>query len=150
MAHPPVLQLLFTRSTFVGNIDNEAPRTPEGRPVTNTIPSAWKGERVVESFEIDKEGRLRPHILFSWLLAAAWGHTRGTAWSFDGVSAQTSHVGTEQAAAQHHAPAAMGGAGHRRNLGKKNRAVLRAAGLRDPLVCGRKACSGNNGVDDAG
>ena len=56
--------------------------------MTNTTPHAWKGQRVVESFEVDKEGRLRPHVMFSWLLAAAWGHTRGTDWSFEAVSAR--------------------------------------------------------------
>jgi medium-chain acyl-[acyl-carrier-protein] hydrolase len=52
------------------------------------IPEAWKEQRVVESFEVDKESRLRPHVMFSWLLNAAWGHTRETAWSFEAVSAR--------------------------------------------------------------
>jgi len=56
--------------------------------MTHSIPRAWKGQRVVESFEVDREGRLRPHVMFGWLLAAAWGHTRGTAWSFEAVSAR--------------------------------------------------------------
>jgi medium-chain acyl-[acyl-carrier-protein] hydrolase len=56
--------------------------------MTGPTPEAWKGQRVVESFEVDKEGRLRPHLLFAWLLGAAWGHARSSAWSFEALSAR--------------------------------------------------------------
>ena len=56
--------------------------------MTTPIPEAWKGQREVESFDVDTEGRLRPHVLFAWLLSAAWSHARGTAWSFQWLSAR--------------------------------------------------------------
>ena len=56
--------------------------------MTGPIPEAWKEQRAVESFEVDKEGRLRPQVLFAWFLAAAWGHTKGTPWSFEALTAR--------------------------------------------------------------
>ena len=56
--------------------------------MTSPIPPHWKGQRTVESFEVDREGRLRPHVLFAWLLAGAWSHSRGTSWSFEALSAR--------------------------------------------------------------
>jgi medium-chain acyl-[acyl-carrier-protein] hydrolase len=57
-------------------------------PLAGPTQEAWKGQRVVESFEVDREGRLRPHLLFAWLLASAWGHARASAWSFEALSAR--------------------------------------------------------------
>ena len=56
--------------------------------MTGPTPESWKGQRVVESFEVDKEGRLRPHLMFAWLLAAAWSHARRSDWSFEALSAR--------------------------------------------------------------
>jgi acyl-ACP thioesterase len=35
---------------------------------------------------VDIRGKLRPQMMFSWLLNAAWNHTRGTDYSFDKLS----------------------------------------------------------------
>lgn len=50
------------------------------------IPPIWKENRQIESFDVDIRGKLRPQIMFSWLLNAAWNHTRGTDYSFDKLS----------------------------------------------------------------
>ena len=49
-------------------------------------PEVWKEQRVVESFEIDMFGMLKPHALFGFLLNSAWGHTRGTPYGFRALS----------------------------------------------------------------
>jgi acyl-ACP thioesterase len=38
------------------------------------VPSQWSEQRHVESFEVDMKGRLRPHMLFAYLLNSAWKH----------------------------------------------------------------------------
>ena len=50
-------------------------------------PSAvWNEQRTVESFEIDMNGKLKPHILFAYLLNSAWNHAQGTAFGFQALS----------------------------------------------------------------
>ena len=39
-----------------------------------TVPSVWKEQRLIESFETDMKGRLKPHMLFAYLLNSAWKH----------------------------------------------------------------------------
>jgi acyl-ACP thioesterase len=51
-----------------------------------TTPPVWKEQRVVESYEIDMFGMLRPHMLFGFLLNSAWGHTQGTPYDFSALS----------------------------------------------------------------
>ncbi|MBI4767449.1 MAG: hypothetical protein HY787_23125 [Deltaproteobacteria bacterium] len=40
-------------------------------------PQVRKEKRIVESYDVDLCGRLRPHILFSYLLNSAWNHANG-------------------------------------------------------------------------
>jgi len=37
-------------------------------------PSIWKELRLVESFDVDPKGRLKPHKLFSFMINSAWNH----------------------------------------------------------------------------
>jgi len=48
-------------------------------------PLMWKEQRIVESFEIDAAGRLRPHLLFAHLLNCAWKHSNETTWGYRGL-----------------------------------------------------------------
>jgi acyl-ACP thioesterase len=50
------------------------------------VPLVWKEQRVVESYEIDMFGLLRPHVFFGFLLNSAWGHTRGTMYDYRALS----------------------------------------------------------------
>jgi acyl-ACP thioesterase len=52
----------------------------------NSIPHIWRESRQIESFDVDIRGKLRPQMMFSWLLNAAWNHTRGTDYSYDKLS----------------------------------------------------------------
>jgi acyl-ACP thioesterase len=52
----------------------------------SSIPQIWRENRQIESFDVDIRGKLRPQIMFSWLLNAAWNHTRGTDYSYDKLS----------------------------------------------------------------
>jgi acyl-ACP thioesterase len=38
------------------------------------VPLSWSEQRGVESFEVDKNGTLKPHMLLAYLLNAAWKH----------------------------------------------------------------------------
>lgn len=51
-------------------------------------PKDWRETRIVESFDVDLRGRLRPQVLFSYLLNAAWGHTRATSYGHQELSAR--------------------------------------------------------------
>ena len=50
------------------------------------IPGIWKEQRLIDSFDVDALGRLRPQSLFAYLLNAAWKHTRGTHYGHDEMS----------------------------------------------------------------
>jgi acyl-ACP thioesterase len=52
-----------------------------------TVP-VWKEQRLVESFDVDIRGRLRPQTLFAYLLNAAWNHAQGTGYGYDELSAR--------------------------------------------------------------
>jgi medium-chain acyl-[acyl-carrier-protein] hydrolase len=54
----------------------------------NSIPSTWRELRTVESYEIDMKGRLKPHVLFAYMLNSAWKHTQDTAWGYRPLLAQ--------------------------------------------------------------
>lgn len=41
-------------------------------------PSIWKEQRLIEPFDVDPLGRLRPQTLFAYLLNSAWNHAKGT------------------------------------------------------------------------
>ena len=51
-------------------------------------PNIWKEERLIESFDVDILGRLRPQTLFAYLLNSAWNHARGTDYGQDELSAR--------------------------------------------------------------
>ncbi len=51
-------------------------------------PPVWKEKRAVESYDVDLCGRLRPHILLSYLLNAAWNHVKGTRYGYAELSAR--------------------------------------------------------------
>ena len=42
------------------------------------VPSIWKEQRLIESFDVDTLGRLRPQTLFAYLLNSARKHPKGT------------------------------------------------------------------------
>jgi medium-chain acyl-[acyl-carrier-protein] hydrolase len=44
--------------------------------------------RTVESFEIDMLGRLKPHLLFAYLLNSAWNHAESTDFGFHALSSR--------------------------------------------------------------
>src|SRR5208337_4466622 len=46
------------------------------------IPADWKEQRVVESYDVDLSGRLRPHVLLSFLLNSAWNHAASSTYSY--------------------------------------------------------------------
>lgn len=45
-------------------------------------PSIWKEERVIEAFEVDVNRRLKPYVLFSFLLNSAWNHAFATGFGY--------------------------------------------------------------------
>jgi medium-chain acyl-[acyl-carrier-protein] hydrolase len=51
-------------------------------------PNTWKEQRLIESYDVDALGRLRPHILFAYLLNTAWNHAKGTAYGYEELSAK--------------------------------------------------------------
>ena len=48
----------------------------------------WRELRRIESFAVDMRGRLRPQILFAYLLNAAWNHASGTVYGYEELSAR--------------------------------------------------------------
>jgi len=52
------------------------------------VPPVWKENRLVESFDVDVHGRLRAHVLFGFLLNAAWKHTSFTDHGYHDLSAR--------------------------------------------------------------
>ena len=53
------------------------------------VPSVWKEQRLVESFETDMKGRLKPHMLFAYLLNSAWKHAKESPFSYRVLSDQS-------------------------------------------------------------
>jgi acyl-ACP thioesterase len=47
------------------------------------VPSSWNEQRSVESFEVDMKGRLKPHMLFAYLLNSAWKHATRAAHGYE-------------------------------------------------------------------
>jgi medium-chain acyl-[acyl-carrier-protein] hydrolase len=52
------------------------------------VPTVWTEQRIIESFDVDVFGRLRPQSLLAYLLNSAWKHTRGTRYGFKELSAR--------------------------------------------------------------
>ncbi|RPH50810.1 MAG: hypothetical protein EHM85_09010 [Desulfobacteraceae bacterium] len=50
------------------------------------VPDIWREERIIESFDADMMGRLRPQTLFLFLMNSAWNHTRGTGFGYEAMS----------------------------------------------------------------
>jgi acyl-ACP thioesterase len=48
----------------------------------------WKENRLIESFDVDMLGRLRPQTLFAFLLNAAWNHANGGIYGYKELSAR--------------------------------------------------------------
>jgi medium-chain acyl-[acyl-carrier-protein] hydrolase len=42
------------------------------------IPADWKEQRLVESYDVDLSGRLRPQVLFAYILNSAWNHAKSS------------------------------------------------------------------------
>ncbi len=51
-------------------------------------PTIWKEQRIIDAFDVDPLGRLRPQMLFAYLLNAAWNHARGTSYGHEELAAQ--------------------------------------------------------------
>lgn len=51
-------------------------------------PSIWKEQRVIDAFDVDPLGRLRPQTLFAYLLNSAWNHARGTSYGHEELLAR--------------------------------------------------------------
>jgi acyl-ACP thioesterase len=71
------------------------PKKPHGlfsligrEPQMDSAAHIWKEQRVVESFDVDILGRLRPQTLFAYLLNSAWNHARGTVYGYEELSAR--------------------------------------------------------------
>ncbi len=47
------------------------------------VTSTWNEQRWVESFEVDMKGRLKPHMLFAYLLNSAWKHATRAAHGYE-------------------------------------------------------------------
>ncbi len=47
------------------------------------VPLSWNEQRSVESFEVDRNGRLKPHMLLAYLLNSAWKHATLMAHGFE-------------------------------------------------------------------
>ncbi len=52
------------------------------------VPIVWKENRLIESFDVDILGRLRPQTLFAFLLNAAWNHASEGIYGYKELSAR--------------------------------------------------------------
>jgi medium-chain acyl-[acyl-carrier-protein] hydrolase len=52
------------------------------------VPVIWKEKRLVESFDVDILGRLRPQTLFAFLLNSAWNHANKSFYGYRKLSAR--------------------------------------------------------------
>jgi len=52
------------------------------------VPLVWKENRLIESFDVDILGRLRPQTLFAFLLNAAWNHASEGIYGYKELSAR--------------------------------------------------------------
>ena len=46
----------------------------------------WEEQRLIESFDVDILGRLRPQTLLAYLLNSAWNHAKGTGYGYEELS----------------------------------------------------------------
>jgi acyl-ACP thioesterase len=54
----------------------------------NPVPNIWTEKRLIESFDVDILGRLKPQILFAFLLNAAWNHANKGKYGYEELSAR--------------------------------------------------------------
>jgi acyl-ACP thioesterase len=47
------------------------------------VPPVWKEQRRIESLETDLKGRLKPHILYAFLLESAWKHAEPSQFGYE-------------------------------------------------------------------
>jgi medium-chain acyl-[acyl-carrier-protein] hydrolase len=52
----------------------------------SSVPNIWREQRLIESFDVDSRGRLRPQTLLAYLLNAAWHHANGTSYGYETLS----------------------------------------------------------------
>jgi len=52
----------------------------------NPVPNIWMEKRLIESFDVDILGRLKPQTFFSFLLNAAWNHANEGVYGFKELS----------------------------------------------------------------
>jgi medium-chain acyl-[acyl-carrier-protein] hydrolase len=48
----------------------------------------WQEQRLIESFDVDCVGRLRPQALLGYLLNSAWNHAKGTSYGYEELSSR--------------------------------------------------------------
>ena len=53
----------------------------------NDVPSIFNEQRLIESFDVDVKGRLKPQALFAYLTNSAWKHASLTDHGYQGLSA---------------------------------------------------------------
>ncbi len=53
-----------------------------------TVSTVWKEKRIIESFDVDILGRLRPQALLAFLLNSAWNHANGSVYGYRELSAR--------------------------------------------------------------
>ena len=51
-----------------------------------SVPTVWKEEYIVRSYEVDVQGRAKPHIIFSYLLDSAWNHALSSEFNYQDLS----------------------------------------------------------------
>lgn len=52
----------------------------------SAVPTVWIEKKLIESFDVDILGRLRPQTLFAFLLNAAWNHANGSIYGYEELS----------------------------------------------------------------
>ncbi len=57
-----------------------------GEDQMGIAPSVWREQRLIESFDVDILGRLRPQNLLAYLLNSAWNHANRTSYGFEELS----------------------------------------------------------------
>lgn len=71
-------------------MEHRVHRKPD-RGVTESmakVPAVWREQRLIESYDVDLLGRLRPQTLFAYLLNAAWNHAAGTTYGYAALTAR--------------------------------------------------------------
>jgi medium-chain acyl-[acyl-carrier-protein] hydrolase len=51
-----------------------------------SVPAVWKEKYVVRSYEVDVRKRVKPHVIFSYLLDSAWNHALSSEFNYEDLS----------------------------------------------------------------